>query len=714
MILTAADITGLEYGHGSDVITELTLQAINASIPNAMTGSEWAEEYRELSPERSYRASIGLTKFSFELTPYMREPTDLATSDPTCQRLTFIKSVQIAGTTLAENTIGYFMHADPSKILYACETEGKNKAFVIESLDPMIRDTPALRALVKDRRARDSNNTLTGKKFPGGYLAMGWGTSAATLSSRFVRVVIIDESDAWEKTKEGDGRAIVKRRTTTVGSSRKFLDISTPRNRLPNPPGTAPDASRYSPIEFSYQESDQRGLYLPCPQCGEYQMLEWERLDRDNAYFICNPHGCVIEHDHKQDMLAAHKWIAAKPFKGHAGFFIWEAYSPWVHWQEIIEAYNEAERSGDLQKKKTFVNLSLARGWQDDDSPIETSDLLSRRENYYGVVPDQVLIITCGVDVQGNRLEVQVIGWGLNREKWVLDYIVLEGDPNFRPVWNRLLNEVLTREFIREDDRAMKIWCTTIDTGGHHSDKVYRFCRENAGRRVYATKGSSTAGQPLISKPALVGKPPAMRFMGGTETAKDDIFASIRVAKPGPGYVHIPSDETRFGKDYFKQLLSERPGVNKKGKRIYELIKPDARNEVLDTWVQNYYAFAILNPQLERMARMLQKKLDEQKKEPESEPPAVAGGPSDTPPAPPVAPPTPPAADKRSPDVRTSPADLPGPDEVLAKISDAVGRVRAAPDPAPEASPPPQTQTPGRRKKRRRRGRNFATGWKDW
>ncbi len=642
MTLTAANIARLEYGHASDLITELTLQAINAAIPAAGTGAEWAEEYRHLSPERSYRASIGLTKFTFDVTPFMREPTDCATSDPTVHRITFIKSVQISGTTFGENVCGYFMHGDPSKILFICETQEKMKAWSVESLAMMIRDTPVLTNLVKDHRVRDSNNTIFGKKFPGGHLAMAWATSPATLSSRPVRVVVMDECDAYEPTKEGDPRELAARRTTTFGESKKIIEISTPRNRLPNPPGTPPDAPQYSPIEFSYQQSDRRKLWLPCPQCGEFQVLEWENLNRDLACFICQAksperksgtqtiHGCAIEEEHKPEMLAKHQWRAEATFKGHAGFFIWEAYSPWVSWREIIEAYNEAERSGDLQKKKTFWNLSLARGWQDDDSPIETNDLLSRRENYYGVVPDGVLIITCGVDVQGNRLEVQVIGWGLNREKWVLDYIVLDGDPNFRPVWNRLLTDVLTREFLRQDDRVMKIWCTTIDAGGHHSDKVYRFCRENSGRRVYATRGSSTAGQPLISKPVLVGRPPAMRFMGGSETAKDDIFASIRVAKPGPGYFHWPSDETRFGKDYFKQLLSERATVNKKGKRVYKLINPDARNEALDTTVQNYYAFAIINPPLERLARMLNKAKKKEREEPGNQELAADRGSSPT------------------------------------------------------------------------------------
>lgn len=728
------NFAALPYGHASNIITELTLQAINAAIPNAMCGSEWAEEYRRLSPERSYRASIGLDKFSFEQTPYMLEPTDCATSDPTVQRVTFIKSVQIAGTTLAENVIGYFIHADPSKIHYVCETEGKNKDFVKESLDPMIRDTPVLSGLVKDRRSRDSGNTLKGKKFPGGYLSMGWSTSAATLSSRYVRIVITDESDAYEYTKEGDSRDIVKRRSTTVGSSKKHIDISTPRIRLPAPPGSPPDTRRFSPIEFAYEQSDQRGLFVPCPQCNEFQLLEWERLNRDNAYFICNPHGCIIEEDYKSEMLAKHQWRARAPFKGHAGFYIWEAYSPWVQWLEIIEAYNEAERSGDLQKKKTFVNLSLARGWQDDDTPIETDDLLSRREPYYGFVPNGVLLITCSVDVQGNRIEVKAVGWGLNREKWILDYFVIEGDPADDPVWERLLNEVLVKQFEREDGLFMKIWSTTIDAG-FLPQRVYKFCRANAGRRVYATMGSSIAGKPLISKPQIIGRPPVQRYTVGTETAKDDFAASLREKKHGPGFVHIPSHDTLFGKEYFKQLLSERPGVNDRGKRVWKLIKPGMRNEALDLMVGNYAAFQILGPpNLETMARLLRKKHEEKDpKEQRSEvggqmsvPSASADGPTDAPAT--QSQPVPKGADNRTSTIVSEPGDGPSPagrGQGEGGEAIATGSSDPSSESVPSASADGSSTLPAkvdadedvrapRRKKRRRRGRNFATGWKDW
>jgi phage terminase large subunit GpA-like protein len=593
----------LPYGHGSDIITSVTFDAITGAIPEALTVSEWAETYRFLSPERSHRHG----KYSVELTPYLREPMDCA-SDPEVRRLTFIKSVQIAGTTLAENIVGYYMHGDPSPVLYVCETEDKASAWSKESLAPMIRDTPVLARLVKDVRTRDSGNTIKSKKFPGGHLAIGWATSPATLSSRPRRVVILDEEDAYESSKEGDPADLAIARTRTYKESKKIIDITTPRNRLENPPGTSIEAPRYTRTEFIYQQSDRRKLWVPCTHCGEFQILEWENLNHETACFICQLHGCKIEEEYKAEMLAAHEWRPEADFRGHAGFFIWEAYSPFATWAEIIEDYQAAKRSGDQDKLKTFFNLSLARGWQESVEKVETSALVQRREKYYSMVPRGVLVLTCGVDVQGNRLELEIVGWGLENESWSIDYVVIEGDPAQAEVWNQLKLQLL-RTFPYEDGGDLRVWVTCIDSGGHHPDEVRKFCRANAGRRVFAIKGSSTPGKPLITRPSLWGRPPVKLFSIGTEGAKDSLSNRLKVAKPGPGYCHFPIDETRYTEEHFKQILSERPVTVKRGHKqvhIWEKISISARNEALDCRVYAMSALAILNPNLALLASRFQ------------------------------------------------------------------------------------------------------------
>jgi phage terminase large subunit GpA-like protein len=592
-----------------------------------------------------------------------------ACSDPSVHEVVFIKPNQVGGTECANNLIGYCMHARPSQILYACETEDKAKAWSVESLAPMIRDTPVLDELIKGPRVRDSGNTIKTKSFPGGQIALGWATSAATASSRPRSHVILDEYDAFKPTPEGDYGDIATLRMDTFEDRLLFI-ASTPRNRLENPPGTAHDAPRFSPIERKYEESDKRKYFVPCPHCNEMQPLEWDRVKWDDepllAYYAC-VNGCLIEEEEKSDMLARGQWRASAPFRGIAGFRLNKLYSPFVTWGECADRYVTAKRSGDPDKMKVWVNTTLAEGWQDDETKVETKDLAARREPYYGIVPNGVLIITCGVDVQGNRLECEVVGWGLNNESWSLDYVTLEGDPAFENVWSKLLTEVLTREWIRADGLTMKIWAACVDSGGHHTNQVYAFARANSGRRVYAIKGSSTPATPLVSKPTLRGRPPVKLYTIGTETAKDNFAACIRIAEHGPGFCHFPIDDTRYGEDYFKQLVSEHTKLNKKGVRVWTKLKPDLRNEALDCRVYARAALAILNPNFRTLARLLRKKHEE-----DDEPDKV--------------------------------------NNVNEVNTDNTHQLETADD-----SPTPDTQNLNpQRRRRKRRGRNFATGWKNW
>jgi phage terminase large subunit GpA-like protein len=601
-------------------------EAIAIAIPEAfLTVSLWAATYRYMSPERSARPG----RWRNDLVPYLVEIMDSVTQ-PGVRETILVKSAQIAGTECANNIIGYFMHADPSPILYVCETEPKAEAWSKESLAPMIRDTPVLASIVSDARSRDSGNTIGEKSFPGGHLATGHATSAATLSSRPRRVVILDERDAYKPTSEGDPAKLAEKRTTTFPDAVIFKP-STPRDRLENPVGSPPDAPRYSPIELEYENSDKRRYFVPCPHCGEFQVLEWARVKWDSeatvldAYYVCVS-GCAIEHEHKSDMLARGKWRAEKPFTGRAGFHIWEGYSPFVTWGEMAKNFLEAKKSKETLK--VFVNTSLAEGWEEHTSQASVTDLEDRREAYGDQLPDGVLVLTAGCDVQGDRLEVEIVGWGLDEESWSIDYHVLPGDPSQKVVWAEL-KELLTREYEYEvpilgaDEsgglgdcaaahvHSMRVAAACIDSGGHNTDDVYKFCRKNAGRRWYAIKGANTPGKPLVSKPTLQGRPPVKLYTVGTETAKDTLAAHLLVTEEGPGYCHFPTEFERggftyYGEKYFKQLRSEHVVIKYShgiSTRRWEKIKPGARNEALDNRVYAMAARAILNPDFRRLMK---------------------------------------------------------------------------------------------------------------
>jgi phage terminase large subunit GpA-like protein len=602
----------------SEAITNVFSDAIASAIPeSSLTVSQWAATYRYMSPERSARPG----RWRNELVPYLVEIMDTV-GKPGVREIVLVASAQVGKTECANNITGYFMHADPSPILYVCETEPKAEAWSKESLAPMIRDTPVLRQIVNDARERDSGNTIGDKSFPGGHLAIAHATSPATLSSRPRRVVVLDERDAYKSTSEGDPAKLAEKRTTTFPDAIIFKP-STPRDRMEPEPGTPLDAPRYSPIELEYENSDKRKYFVPCPHCGEYQVLVWKNIVFDkehplDAVYMCDINGCVIDHEHKTEMLARGEWRAEKEFTGRAGFHIWEAYSPFVTWGEMAKNFLEAKKS--RATLKVFVNTSLAEGWEELPEQAHTQDLASRREPYEAEVPDGVLVIVASADVQGNRIEAEIVGYGLDEESWSLKHEVIDGDPAQREVWDKL-KELWTTPLIKADGTELRVQAACVDSGGHHTQQVYRFCRQNKGRRWFAIKGSNTPGKPLVSKFTLQGRPPVRLYTIGTETAKDTISAHLLITEPGPGYMHFPADRDE---SYFKQLRSERPVTRftrGQGVRHWEKISPSARNEALDLRVYAMAALNILRPDFRRLQKLLTEKAVAAVPEPEEDVP---------------------------------------------------------------------------------------------
>jgi phage terminase large subunit GpA-like protein len=607
----------------SEAITNLFSEALKSAIPEGdLTVSGWADTYRYLAPERSARPG----RWNTDLVPYARAIMDAA-SRPDVHEIIFMKSAQVGGTEIINNILGFYMHIKPSPILYVCETEGKAKAWSQESLAPMIRDTPVLERLVEDARSRDSGNTVDGKKFPGGHLAIAWATSAATLSSRPRRIVCFDEIDGFGTTSEGDPISLGEARTKTFSDS-LVLKVSTPRDD---------ETSRIKP---AYEQSYKGKYFLPCPHCGEFQTLEWANVKWDSdeaaleAYYVCI-NGCVIEHDDKSDMLAAGEWRFEGVFQGSVGFFIWEGYSPFVSWGEM--AINFLKKKKKLDELKAFVNTSLAQTWQELGGEVEVGDLPARCEDYESEVPDGALVLTAGVDVQGDRLEYEIVGWGQDEESWSINYGVIYGDPSQREIWLDL-KDALTRGYLDGDGMPRVVRAACVDSGGHHTQEVYRFCRENRGRRFFAVKGANTPGKSLIpKKPTVQGKPPVNLWTIGTETAKDTFTAHLKLLEPGPGYCHFPSKENEQGhavydENYFKQLCSEKPiikFVRGVGIRTWQKIKPSLRNEALDVRVYAMAALAILSPDMKREAdRQIRAAEAHNDPDPEPKKPAPKSSPS--------------------------------------------------------------------------------------
>ena len=594
--------------------TKLLQEAIRAAIPDAgLTVNTWAPSRRVLSPEKTNPERTG--PWSNEWVPHLIEIQECWTQVD-CEEIVFIKSSQIAGTELINNCEGFSIEIDPGPSMYLGEDEGKSKAWLKEYFELMVRTTEALRNLVSNGRGRKSENTATSKTYPGGRLNAAWATSPATVSSRPIRYLFIDERDAMGPTKEGDSTSLARARTKTFKGSRKILTVSSPRNRLENGPDLPPETPRRSPIEQEYHNSDRRKRWVPCPHCGVFQVfawfedrcscppgdspcvlshghVKWDNDDPRTAYYVC-PSGCQITEEERMAMLPLGEWRAEAEFRGIAGFWISELYSTFSSMSDMAIAYVDAKSDPSGEKMKAFLNTRLAEAYEERDGEIDASDLIELRQEYDpNLIPEDVLTLVAFVDVQKNRLELEIKGYGIGDEtdpakfsipqSWGIEYTQIDGDPGGTHVWEELL-KILSRTFVTPAGRQLRISATGIDTG-YLTSRVYRFIRQNAGRRLFATRGANTPGKPLVSKPTECGDPPVKVWTIGTETAKDSIFNRLELKEPGPGFCNFG---THYPEHYFKQLRAEKPVVRYvrgKAHRCYEKIKDWYRNEALDLFV---------------------------------------------------------------------------------------------------------------------------------
>lgn len=489
-----------------------------------------------------------------------------------------MKSAQVGYTEILLNLLGYYISQDPSPILMVQPTLEMAETFSKTRLAPMLRDTPILAGTVAEARARDSGNTLLSKSFPGGHFALAGANSTAGLASRPIRIVMCDEVDRFPASAgaEGDPINLAIKRATTFHNRRIVI-------------GSTPTIKGISRIELAFSQSDQRRYFVPCPHCGEFHTLKWANVkwpehNPDSAYMACEACGGVIEERHKPIMLAKGEWRAELPCKGIAGFHLNELYSPWRRWAEVAKDFLAAKASPETLK--TWVNTSLGECWEEESEKSDPDSLFTRRENYdVACLPDGVLYLTAGVDVQDDRLEVEVVGWrqdgqDVPPESWGVEYRVLHGDPARMEVWNDL-DTVLQNQWQTQNGRRLRVMATAIDSGGHHTAQVYAYCAARKGQHVYACKGTGGPRPLWTGKKSKSPKYKAELWMIGSDTGKDAWYSRIRIKEPGPGYCHFP---LAYDRTYFAMLTSEQVRTKfVKGRPMREwFLPPNRRNEALD------------------------------------------------------------------------------------------------------------------------------------
>lgn len=543
---------------------------------------EWADTYRFLSPESSSKPG----RFVTSEVAAARGPM-LAVTDPRVKKISIMACTQLLKTEFINNIVGYFVHQDPSPIIVMQPTSNLAKTWSKDRLSPMIRDTPVLKELIKTKKSRDSGNTIFHKSFPGGHITVIGSNSPSELASRPVRITLRDEIDKYEDNVEGDPSALIAERSATFWNS---LDVGV----------CSPTIKGDSRIEKEYLESDQRKFHVDCPHCGHNQYLsfsnvKWTQPDGSDAAYICPE--CTVAWSEKERLKAVHLaqfkpdggYVAYAPFNGHAGFQANKLASPWRPLSELAHKFIQAQ--GDIAKERTFVNTQLAETFEEAGESPEHMRLYERRELYeINTCPKGVLFLTAGCDVQKDRIEVEIVGWGRGKESWSIDYRVLMGETSTPTPWKEL-DKILNETWTLHGGAETQIKVLAIDSG-YNTQHVYNWTRAYPKNRVMAVKGSDTASTILsfpkdadVSRSGKKTKDSVKVWSVGVSQLKTELYGFLALdgAKDDgiypPGFCHFP----QYAEEHFKRLTAEELRKKKiNGNTIYYWHKTYERNEQLD------------------------------------------------------------------------------------------------------------------------------------
>jgi len=575
----------------------------SAAVPPAdLTVSEWSDEKRRLPKTSAAKGG----RWQTARTPYLRGIMD-AEHEPGVKKIAIMKGAQIGGSEAIHNIIAYHIDHDPCPMLLVQPAENVAEQWSKDRLDDIIQSTPALR-----RAINKAKSTLTYKEFRDGFLVVGGANTPNTFARWSVERAFGDDVDRWPAVvgEEGDPADLLINRLATFDDGVAYL-VSTP-------------TLKGGRIDTLFQRSDQRRYFVSCPGCGREHWITWNdpkhfRVafdDRNSTtarmecpspeYGGCGAH---LTEAHRRLMIAGGTWRpTAEPQEhGLVGFHLPSMLSTFtaVTLQSMVESWIDANGKGK-DSIRVFINTKLAEGWEDRGARVDPQGFMARREDYGpGVeVPAGAVALTCGIDVQGNRFELQVIGWGAADERWVIDYRVIDGSPKMPETWELVL-QAIGRKYRHASGVELPIHITFIDSG-HEAEAVYNFVLKYQTRRIHCSKGyGGKTGDPIIGKASPPrGSRRVPLYPINVDDAKRNIMSSLDMKLPGPSYCHFPLHLDTVDEEYFSMLVAEHEETvrNKRGVATHTVwVEDRPRNEALDTAVLCLVGFRKLRPNIPQM-----------------------------------------------------------------------------------------------------------------
>ncbi len=560
---------------------------------------EWADTYRYL-PDNS--AEKG--KWRTSRVEVSRQPM-LSVSDNTVSEVTIMSCIQLMKTELMINAALYYMHQEPTPIMYVAPKKEVAEAWSKERLTLSINSTPVLKDIFADNR-RGDGNTILQKQFPGGQISIVSARNPDDLAMRACRLMLFDECDKYPVNTgagkegsggEGDPIAVAWGRATTFGERKKKITACSP---------TVRGSSR---IEQEYLSSNQSVFYQPCPHCGHAKELMWEDISipvnkqtgeymADDAYILCSECRVPWNEGDRMRSISTGYWYAKKPeITYHHGYKVSSLASPFTKIKMLAREFVKA--FGNPQLMKVFMNTRMAITWQEDGDQPDWEVLYDRREAYRTCkIPSKASMLTMGVDVQKDGIWYETVAWGRNRESWSIDMAFLEGSILETEFRNKLKVHFDTI-YDHQDGVAMMSEIVNVDSG-YETNAVYSLVRECGTDRIRAVKGEKEANMTqILAAPVYVdvnwegarSSRGLKLWKVGSSMLKTEFYAWLKLKKPSPeklkegatyplGYCHFPE----WDEGYFKQITAEIKihATDNKGydKEVWHRLRKD--NHLLD------------------------------------------------------------------------------------------------------------------------------------
>lgn len=598
-----------------------------ANIPT----EQWSQKHLKLPAENSDTPG----DYDLYYAPYLYG-IFAAFDDPDIPEIVCMKAAQVAWTTALIAYILKRIDCSPSAMIGMFSTETAAVAFSDEKLVPIIKGTSKLRHKIDVSTSRKSGNRALHKNFSGGFLKLISSNAIGTVKSTPAKFVFVEEpDDANENVKnQGDSVLLLWERTKRQRNAKRIL-------------GGTPKIKGFSRVERYTLRSDRRVLPIVCHDCGESHVLNfenvvWDEADRewhseygkalpDTALYACPQCGSAWNDFQRKENIrntvfsaieAGDKnagWIATAEYSGVAGFMeLSELYTclPGAGIAELVKSYLEAEfrsEQGDENAKVVFVNSKLGRPYEFDDDRDDAEGLQKRAEadthsqHDELIVPHDGLMLTCGIDVQHDRVELTVRAWGRDEESWLVLYQAIYASQGCveknDPVWGEL-DKVVFGGF--EHERGMQVYISAISidsSDGTTSDAVYNWVRTRQKkyphRLIMAIKGASSGDPEIFSTPKVKSidhKNPKKNtkadrhgvkvFMVGTNKAKDWLSSHMKLTGAGSGRFHYYAG-VRI--DYFDHMTAEAKVPGKLGKKVWKC-RAGRRCEAWDCEVYSLHA----------------------------------------------------------------------------------------------------------------------------